>query len=348
VVDDSALMRKLLREVLSQDPELEVVDVASNALVAWEKIQTHRPDVLTLDVEMPRMDGLSFLEKLMRAQPTPVVMVSTLTEKGCETTLRALELGAVDFVAKPKIDVERGTLELGTVLIEKVKAAARARLRRNARAKTPFPSEKSHVGPNEARSSSSDWVIAIGASTGGTEALRELLSALPAAAPPVLVVQHMPEKFTGPFARRLDACCALQVKEAAHGDPVVPGRVLIAPGNQHMEILRRPTGFVVSLNSNAPVQHHRPSVDVLFHSCARQLGPRGLGVILTGMGADGALGLLAMRRAGARTVAQDEATSVVFGMPREAIANGSVETVAPLDHIAPRLLNITREPPARS
>jgi two-component system chemotaxis response regulator CheB len=348
VVDDSALMRKLLREVLSQDPELEVVDVAPNALVAWEKIQTHRPDVLTLDVEMPHMDGLSFLEKLMRAQPTPVVMVSTLTEKGCETTLRALELGAVDFVTKPKIDVERGTLELGDVLIEKVKAAARARLRRNARRQTPAPSGKSRIGPNEARSSNTDWVIAIGASTGGTEALRELLSALPAAMPPILVVQHMPEKFTGPFARRLDACCALDVKEAVHGDPVVPGRALIAPGNQHMEIVRHHTGFVVSLSSNAPVHHHRPSVDVLFHSCAQKLGARALGVILTGMGADGALGLLAMRRAGARTVAQDEATSVVFGMPREAIANGSVETIAPLENIASHLLNITRERPARS
>lgn len=344
VVDDSALMRKLLREVLSQDPELEVVDTASNPLIAWDKIQALRPDVLTLDIEMPHMDGLEFLSRLMRAQPTPVVMVSTLTEKGCDTTLRALELGAIDFITKPKIDVTRGTVELGELLIAKVKAAARAKLKRPRRPSPVAAAVPKRPHEVTSRVNPGHWVVAIGASTGGTEALREVLSALPASSPGVVVVQHMPERFTGPFAARLDSVCQVRVKEAKHGDPVLPGYVLIAPGDRHMELLPSASGFMVALNSLPPLHHHRPSVDVLFESCARHLRSRAIGVILTGMGADGARGMLSMRRAGARTIAQDEASCVVFGMPREAIANGSVELVTSLENIAPTLLGIAQAP----
>jgi two-component system chemotaxis response regulator CheB len=341
IVDDSALMRQLLSELLSRDSGLTVVGVAPDAYVAWDKIQTLAPDVLTLDVEMPRMDGLTFLEKLMRARPMPVVMVSSLTEKGCETTLRALELGAVDFVTKPKMDVQSGTIDIAQELVLKVKAAALARPRRLSAALSNAPVQKPARG--EALLESSEQVIAIGASTGGTEALRCVLTALPPDAPGIVIVQHMPEKFTSQFAARLDKLCQVRVSEAKEGDRVLRGQVLIAPGNLHMEVSRSGAAYAVKLNSEPPVGHHRPSVDVLFESCARHLGPKVVGVILTGMGADGARGLLAMRRNGARTIAQDEATSVVFGMPKEAIANGSVERVVPLDRIASTMLAYAAE-----
>lgn len=340
IVDDSAVMRQLLTAILSRAPDIEVVGTARDAFTARDRILGLRPDVLTLDVEMPGMDGLTFLEKLMRAAPMPVVMVSSLTERGAVTTLRALELGAVDFVAKPKLDVRAGTLTLADELVEKVRAAARARLRPLRPRPAPAVPARAEPPPAEpAALPRSTWsVIAMGASTGGTEALREVLSSLPADSPGVVVVQHMPEGFTRSFAERLDGLCRVRVREARDGDRILPGHVLIAPGNRHLRVYRSGAVYGVRLSDDPPVNRHRPSVDVLFQSCARALGANAVGVILTGMGGDGARGLLAMRAAGARTIAQDEATCVVFGMPREAIAAGAVEEILPLDQIASRAL----------
>ena len=340
IVDDSAVIRQVLTDILSRDPELEVVGAASDPYVAREKILRLSPDVVTLDVEMPRMDGLTFLEKLMRARPMPVLMVSSLTEKGCETTLRALELGAVDFVTKPKMDVRAGTLELGDEIVAKVKAAASAKVfpRRKVSAPAPQPLRMS----SEALLKSTHTVIAIGASTGGTEALRALLTPLPADSPGIVIVQHMPERFTTSFAARLDSLSRIRVSEARDGDRILPGHALLAPGNYHMEVVRHGADYAVRISMSEPVNRHRPSVDVLFHSCARYLGTNAVGVILTGMGADGARGLLAMREAGARTVAQDEESCVVFGMPKEAIAAGGVQEVASLDSMPPLLLRLAR------
>jgi two-component system chemotaxis response regulator CheB len=333
IVDDSALIRRVLTELLSQDPDIEVVGTASDPYVARDKIKALNPDVLTLDVEMPRMDGLVFLEKLMRGHPMPVVMVSSLTESGCETTLRALELGAVDFVSKPKLDVKRGTIELAQDIINKIKAAARAKIHHR------IPNTNGTVRAGEplktgALIKSTHKVIAIGASTGGTEAIKEVLVALPADAPGVVIVQHMPEKFTQSFAERLDSLCQIQVREARDGDRILPGHALLAPGNYHMTVTRSGANYGVQVFMGERVNHHRPSVDVLFESCARALGGNAVGVILTGMGHDGARGMLEMHRAGARTVAQDEATSLVFGMPKEAIALGAVDEIMPLSHIS--------------
>ncbi len=339
IVDDSALMRQLLTQILSQQPEIEVIGTAPDPYAAWEKIKTLQPEVLTLDVEMPRMDGLTFLEKLMRLHPMPVVMVSSLTEKGCQTTLRALELGATDFVTKPSIDLQQGTLKLAHELVEKVKIAARVRVR--PRTATPtHGTVRSAPAKIEALLRSTHKVIAIGASTGGTEALREVLTALPANAPGVVIVQHMPEKFTHSFAERLNSLCQVQVHEAKDGDRILPGHVLLAPGGYHMEVLRSGANYNVRVFMGEPVNRHRPSVDVLFNSCARYLGGNAVGAILTGMGNDGARGLLAMRQAGARTVAQDEASCVVFGMPKEAIAVGGAEEVMSLAHIPAGILQM--------
>ncbi len=331
IVDDSALMRQILREMLSADADLEVVGAAADPYSAIDRIRRLQPDVLTLDVEMPRMDGLTFLEKLMRAHPMPVVMVSSLTEKGCATTIKALELGAVDFVTKPRIDVGQGTQALAGEIVEKVKAAAAAAgwLRRRTVTQPPAAEH-----PSSALIQSTHRVLAIGASTGGTEALRQILTLLPPTAPGVVVVQHMPEKFTRSFAERLDSLCQIRVAEARDGDRVLPGHALIAPGNFHMTVERSGASYQVRLDSSTPVNRHRPSVDVLFHSCARTLGPHATGVILTGMGNDGAAGLRAMRAAGACTIAQDEATCVVFGMPKEAIAADAVDAILPLHRIA--------------
>ena len=339
VIDDSALMRQLLAEVLGSDHELEVVATAPDPYVAWDRIKTTHPDVLTLDVEMPRMDGLTFLGKLMQAHPMPVVMVSSLTEKGCETTLRALELGAVDFVTKPKIDVQTGTVELADEIIAKVKTAAGARKYLRPRPASPATPVR-RVVRSEPLFRSTFQVLAIGASTGGTEALRDVLTAFPADAPGTVVVLHMPERFTLSYAQRLDGLCQVRVKEAHDGDPILPGHVLVAPGNYQMKVRRSGACYSVLIDQSEPVNRHRPSVDVLFHSCAQQLGRNVVGVILTGMGSDGARGLLAMRQAGARTVAQDEASCVVFGMPREAIVLGAAEKVLPLDQIAGAILHL--------
>ena len=342
VVDDSALMRQVLTTLLSRDPEIEVVGAAADPYIAREKIVQLAPDVLTLDVEMPRMDGLAFLEKLMRARPMPVVMVSSLTEAGCATTLRALELGAVDFVTKPTVDLREHLPEVAAEVIERVKVAARARVRRPAESPTcavaPAPLPRSG-----AMLKTTQQVIAVGASTGGTEALRELLAALPADSPGVVVVQHMPEKFTRAFADRLDGLCTVRISEAAEGDRVLAGHVLIARGNHHLRVVREGASYVVRLSGEPPANRHRPSVDVLFQSCAESVGSNAVGVIMTGMGDDGARGLCAMRQAGARTFAQDEATCVVFGMPKAAIDAGGAEQVLPLARLAPAALRAAME-----
>ena len=337
IIDDSALMRQLLTEILSHDPSLEVVGAASDPYVAREKILRLAPDVVTLDVEMPRMDGLTFLEKLMRAHPLPVVMVSSLTERGCETTWRALDLGATDFVTKPKLDVQTGTMQLAQEIIDKVKAAARAKVRPVCR--VPAVKPEPQLSPPAVLSfRATHKVVAIGASTGGTEAIREVLARLPADAPGIVMVQHMPEKFTASFAERLNSLSKVSVSEARDGDRILPGHALLAPGNFHMEVARSGAEYRVRVFSSDPVNRHRPSVDVLFASCARQLCNNAVGVILTGMGADGAREMAAMRRAGAHTIAQDEESCVVFGMPKEAIVLGGAAEVLPLDRISAGIL----------
>jgi two-component system, chemotaxis family, protein-glutamate methylesterase/glutaminase len=340
VVDDSALMRQVLGNLLGRDPSIEIVGTASDPYVARDKIKALRPDVLTLDVEMPRMDGLSFLEKLMRGHPMPVVMVSSLTESGCATTLRALELGAVDFVTKPKVDLRERLPEVAQEVIDKVKAAATARVRARGPL-APAPTRVRSAAPVALRTT--QQILAVGASTGGTEALREFLTALPADSPGVVVVQHMPEHFTRAFADRLDGLCTVRVKEGEDGDRVLAGHVLIAPGNYHMRLVREGATYLVRLSSDPPINRHRPAVDALFHSCAEHAGANVVGVIMTGMGDDGARGLLAMREAGARTLAQDEATCVVFGMPKVAIDMGAAQQILPLSRLAPTALALMRE-----
>jgi two-component system chemotaxis response regulator CheB len=346
-VDDSALMRQVLATLLSNDPEIEVVGSAPDPYIAREKIKALNPDVLTLDVEMPKMDGLTFLEKLMRGHPMPVVMVSSLTEAGCETTLRALELGAVDFIAKPKIDLRAGMEEIAQDLIAKVKAAAVAKVSKPvdgqaSPAHRPFPLG---LSPSEgAMIKTTDTIIAIGSSTGGTEAVKRILEVLPPDTPPILITQHMPERFTKSWADRLHKFCRISVKEAEDGDSVLPGHALIAPGNHHMTLARSGARYSVKINQDAPVNRHRPSVDVLFDSVARNAGRNAVGVILTGMGGDGAKGLLAMKQAGAYTIAQDEASCVVFGMPKEAIKLGAAEEILPLSDIAGAVLTHVSRP----
>jgi two-component system chemotaxis response regulator CheB len=339
IVDDSASIRQLLTRILSSDPSIEVVGTAADPYFARDKIRQLEPDVLTLDVEMPRMDGLTFLEKLMRAHPMPVVMVSSLTQHGCDVTLRALELGATDFFPKPTIDTLVGVEDGARQIIDKVKAAARARI--SATANRPAPT------PAAARSANfrlTHQIIAIGASTGGTEAIREVLMGLPADAPGIVIVQHMPPGFTTSYAARLDNLCAVSVKEAEDGDHALPGHALLAPGNFHMTLHRSGATYTVRLNSAPPVNRHRPSVDVLFDSVAQCVGRNAVSAILTGMGDDGARGMRSLRDAGARTIAQDEATCVVYGMPKEAVARGGAEFILPLQDIAGRLLDLASAP----
>ena len=332
IVDDSALIRSVLREIISDQPDMEVVGVAPDPLVARELIRQTNPDVLTLDVEMPKMDGLDFLERLMRLRPMPVVMVSSLTERGSETTLRALELGAVDFVAKPKISIQSGMRDYADLIADKLRTASRARV--SARQRQVDAGE----GVDPARTTSllrtpfgsSEKLIIIGASTGGTEAIREFLQHMPSDCPGILIVQHMPEGFTRSFAQRLDSLCRITVREAVHGERVLPGHAYLAPGHSHLLLARSGANYVTALDQGPPVNRHRPSVDVLFESAAVNAGRNALGVILTGMGKDGAAGMLKMREAGAFNVAQDEASCVVYGMPREAVAVGAVHEVAPL------------------
>ncbi|MEL6109090.1 MAG: chemotaxis response regulator protein-glutamate methylesterase [Planctomycetota bacterium] len=336
VVDDSALMRQIIVKILSSQPDLEVIGAASDPYKARERILAEKPDVITLDVEMPRMDGLTFLGKLMRSRPIPTVMVSSLTEKGCDTTLRALELGAVDFVTKPRVDVSNGMANIGEEIAEKVRIASKASVKRLETAAT---ADSPTV---DALITSTHKVIAIGTSTGGTQALAQVLPKLPSNTPGIVVVVHMPAGFTGRFARRLNEQCQLDIKEAEPGDMVIPGRVLIAPGNNHMTLRRSGARYMVSTNDDPPVNQFRPSVDVLMKSCAKYIGSNAVGVILTGMGHDGAQGLLAMKKAGAVTLAQDEQSCVVYGMPKEAIRVGAVDHVLPLDKIADGILKEAR------
>ena len=338
IVDDSALMRLLLTELLSQDSDLEVVGAAPDPYIAREKIKALNPDVLTLDVEMPRMDGLTFLEKLMAGHPMPVIMVSSLTEQGCQTTLRALELGAVDFITKPKIDLKEGMEEVRQELIVKIKAAAQSKVTKKVIRPNGTSPAAVHT-LSAAMIKTTDTIIAIGASTGGTEALKQVLEVLPSNTPPIIVTQHMPERFTKTFADRLNSLCRISVKEAEDGDSVLPGHALIAPGNFHMTLARSGARYTVRLNQDPPINHHRPSVDVMFGSVAKFAGGNSIGVILTGMGGDGAKALLEMKRSGAFTIAQDEASCVVFGMPKEAIKLGAVDKVLPLTEIPAAVLS---------
>jgi two-component system, chemotaxis family, protein-glutamate methylesterase/glutaminase len=341
-VDDSALMRQVLATLLSKDPDIEVIGAAPDPYIAREKIKALNPDVLTLDVEMPKMDGITFLEKLMRGHPMPVVMVSSLTEAGCQTTLRALELGAIDFITKPKIDLREGMEDIAQDLIAKVKAAAAANMNRpsgDKRAVSSAAVASSRPVRSQAMIKTTDTIIAIGSSTGGTEAVKELLETLPPNTPPIVITQHMPERFTKTWADRLNSLCRIVVKEAQDGDSVLPGHALIAPGNYHMTLVRNGARYTVQINQDPPVNRHRPSVDVMFASVAQYAGANAVGVILTGMGNDGAKEMLTMKRAGAFTIAQDEASCVVFGMPKEAIKAGGVDKVLPLHEIAGAILS---------
>lgn len=343
IIDDSALIRSLLSEIINKQPDMEVVGTAPDPLVAREKIKALNPDVLTLDVEMPRMDGVAFLEKLMRLRPMPVVMVSSLTEKSSAITLQALELGAIDFVTKPKVDIQGGLTEYAEELTDKIRAAAKARPRQltaKHAAHVPVTQKNSAdvVLAAEHRSfTTTEKVILIGASTGGTEALKEFMVDMPADCPAILITQHMPETFTKTFAKRLDGLCRVSVKEADHGERVLPGHVYLAPGNRHLLLKRSGANYVTELSDGPPVSRHRPSVDVLFRSAANCAGKNAIGIIMTGMGDDGAAGMLEMYQAGAHTLAQDEATCVVFGMPKEAIIRGGVAEVVPLPELSKRL-----------
>ncbi|MFC0133039.1 chemotaxis response regulator protein-glutamate methylesterase [Massilia eurypsychrophila] len=330
IVDDSALIRSVMREIISSQPDMEVVGVAPDPLVARELIKQTNPDVLTLDVEMPKMDGLDFLEKLMRLRPMPVLMVSSLTERGSEITMRALELGAVDFVTKPKISIQAGMREYTELIADKIRAAAKARVK--ARTLAPARAEGA-LPPMRNPLLSSEKLIIIGASTGGTEAIREFLMRMPSDCPGILIAQHMPEGFTTSFARRLDSLCKISVREAAGDERVLPGHAYIAPGHSHLMLARSGANYVTRIDQADPVNRHRPSVDVLFRSAAVAAGKNAVGVILTGMGKDGALGMLEMKNAGAHNFAQDEASCVVFGMPREAIAIGATHEVGPLTEL---------------
>ncbi|MDB5460267.1 MAG: chemotaxis response regulator protein-glutamate methylesterase [Caulobacteraceae bacterium] len=347
IIDDSATVRQTLAAVLAADPQIEVIGVASDPYVAAARIRNDVPDVITLDVEMPRMDGITFLRKLMAQHPIPVVMCSSLTEAGSETLLQALEAGAVDVILKPKMGVAEHLAESRIRICDAVKAAASARIpgRRHPAAPSSHEPEKKLTADamlaapsGRAMARTTESIVCIGASTGGTECLRLLLEAIPADAPGMVIVQHMPERFTASFAKRLNDLCEVDVKEAADGDAVLRGRVLIAPGNQHTMIERSGANYYVSVRTGPLVSRHRPSVDVLFRSAARSAGSNAVGVIMTGMGDDGARGLEEMKAAGARTLAQDEATSVVFGMPKEAIARGCVDRIVPLSQIAPEIL----------
>ncbi len=340
VVDDSALIRGVLREIINRENDMECVGAAPDPLAARELIKVLNPDVLTLDVEMPKMDGLDFLERLMRLRPMPVLMISTLTERGSNITFRALELGAVDFVAKPKLDISRGMEEYAIDITDKIRAVAQAQVRKISFG--PIIHEKytadAILPSTKGRYASTEKLIVIGASTGGTEAIKEVLAKLPADAPGILVTQHMPEHFTKSFADRLNSLCRISVKEAEHNERVLPGFAYIAPGNSHLLIKRSGARYMVALNQGPLVNRHRPSVDVLFRSAANVAGANALGIILTGMGKDGVQGMLEMKQSGAYTIAQDEESCVVFGMPKEAIAAGGVREVLPLQDIARRAM----------
>ncbi|MEW6677372.1 MAG: chemotaxis response regulator protein-glutamate methylesterase [Pseudomonadota bacterium] len=335
VIDDSALVRSIMREIINSQPDLEMVGQAPDPLVAREMIKQLNPDVLTLDVEMPRMNGLEFLEKLMRLRPMPVVMVSSLTAQGTDVTLKALELGAVDFIPKPRIGVRDSMADLAAEIGDKIRAAARARVHRHALASDTAAAPRPLTGHVL---NTTEKLIFIGSSTGGTEALKEVLSRMPPSAPAILMTQHMPETFTASFAQRLNGLSAMTVKEAENNERLVPGHAYLAPGHSHMLVKKSGAYYYVELSQAEPVNRHRPSVDVLFHSAARVAGPNALGIMLTGMGKDGAQGMLAMRQAGAYNFAQDEASCVVFGMPKAAVDVGAVHEIASLKDMAAKVM----------
>lgn len=374
VVDDSALVRSLLAEIINQQPDMECIGAANDPLAAREMIRELNPDVITLDVEMPKMDGLEFLSRLMRLRPMPVVMVSTLTERGAEVTMRALEMGAIDFVAKPRLGVASGLRQLGDEIVEKIRIASQARVARltpavtmptanapvrgaaptataltNAVAGLPSGTRSASSGTTAAintgtvsrpltRLSTTEKIICIGASTGGTEAIREVLLGLPADCPAIAITQHMPPGFTASFAARLNSLCPMAVSEARHGERILPGHVYIAPGGKQFRLERSGANYMAVVEDAEPVNRHRPSVEVLFKSAAQVLGPNAYGVMLTGMGADGATAMKEMRDAGSYNIAQDEASCVVFGMPRMAIQAGAAHEVLPLNKIARALM----------
>ena len=331
-VDDSALIRSIMSNIVNRQPDMEMVATAPDPLIARDLIKRYSPDVLTLDVEMPRMDGLDFLERLMRLRPMPVIMVSSLTQKGSEITLNALELGAIDFVTKPETGLQDGMLQYSELIAEKIRIAARVR---NFPRQMAAPVARMPSGPLVG----SEKIIAIGASTGGTEALRQVLTAMPLDCPGIVITQHMPAGFTRSFADRLNKLCRINVKEAEDGDRVLPGHAYLAPGGIHLELARSGANYHARLQDLPPVNRHCPSVDLLFHSVAKCAGSNAVGAILTGMGHDGAKGMLAMRQAGARTLAQSEKTCVVYGMPREAVALDGVDEIVDLDQMCQRILS---------
>ena len=341
IVDDSRMIRDVLTDILGDQPDIEVVGTAADAFEARDKIKDLNPDVITLDVEMPKMNGLEFLDRLMRARPTPVVMISSFTERGSEITFRALELGAVEFVTKPKLNEQRPD-DYGQMIAEKIRAAKSARLKAPRQAGAPLDVEATMPPvmkrPVPRGVKTSDQVIAVGASTGGTEAIREFLVDMPVDCPGILIVQHMPENFTRMFAERLNGLCQITVKEAEHNDAILPGHAYIAPGGKHLWVKRDEGQLLAKLSTEPPMNLHRPSVDFLFLSAAKFVGADAIGVIMTGMGKDGAKGMLEMKNKGAWNIAQDEATSVIFGMPREAIELGATHEVAPLHRLRERVL----------
>jgi len=348
LVDDSAVVRQVLGALLQQDPAIEVMGAASDPIFALEKMRRQWPDVIVLDVEMPRMDGITFLRKIMDERPTPVVICSTLTEKGAETTMQAMSAGAVGIIAKPKVGLKDFLHEAVAEIAGAVKAAAQANVKRLARApRAAVPRKLSAdavLAPasGQAMAETTERVVAIGTSTGGTQALETVLTALPRVCPGIVIVQHMPEKFTAAFAARLNNLCAIEVREGQNGDRVIPGRALIAPGGRHMLLRRSGAQYQVEVMDGPVVNRHRPSVDVLFRSVAKTAGKNALGIIMTGMGDDGAAGLLEMRNAGAFTIGQDEASCVVYGMPREAVKRGAVQKVLALEDIAGAIVQAPR------
>jgi len=351
IVDDSALIRQMLKTMIESDPELEVVGVASDPFMAREKIKQLNPDVLTLDVEMPRMDGVTFLGNLMRLRPMPVVMVSTLTEKGADITLRALEIGAFDFVSKPKLDFTNKLPEYSEEIIEKIKAASRARVKTienrsyigSLNIKEKFTSDVILPKAPTKHFKTTDRIIGIGSSTGGTEAIKDIVAELPPNMPGIVITQHIPESFSGTFAQRVNKITQLTVVEAKDGQQILHGHIYIAPGNRHLLVRRDGARYICSLNDGSPVNRHKPSVDVMFRSLAQNVGPNAIGVMLTGMGNDGASGMGEMKQEGAPTIAQDEKTSVVWGMPGEAVKRGYVDEVLSLNRIGKRLIELSHK-----
>jgi two-component system chemotaxis response regulator CheB len=340
IVDDSALIRSLLSEIVNAAPDMKVVGAAPDAYVARDFVNRFSPDVITLDIEMPKVDGLTFLEKLMKARPTPVVMISTLTEQGAEATLRALELGAIDFVAKPKLGVAQGIEEYRELILEKIRAAAQSKVKRIEKYVVENIKPLNIVG--------TERIIAIGASTGGTEAIKAILMSLPANSPAIVITQHMPPGFTTTFAQRLDTLCKISVHEAKGGERLLPGNAYLAPGNQHLQVVKSGADYKVRLDEGERVSGHKPSVDVMFSSLAKCSGKNTLAVILTGMGKDGAQGMHELHQTGSFTIAQNEETSVVFGMPKEAIKTGGVDSIQPLDKIAVEVISYLRKTQAGS